>query len=394
MGIFEAEVRGKSGEEDILTSGVFGALDILDKHKVLAPFIELLGVPLDKEEVPSLTLKLWRTYGSREPDVILETTRQLIFIEVKLESLADAQQLEEEYVQGAKAKDTFALFLLTKDYREPQAVNIATQKLLPKYPNAKIIWIRWQRIYAILKEIEQRTELDAVSHNLLNDILALLGKKGLRGTTGLKREWLQDIAKHQEHLYHLCEELSLFVQELNYLATEKGLEPLTPGGTASNIDRDGRGYSLVEPDNWFPKYLEFAYKDKSWIGITQFLNRHLYFRLHLDTGEAFLGFILLASNANVRKDLLRQKTVISQELQAYPDLELAVVPRNWSKAHGQPFTEDARVLFDDEKLKSYEWLDFRYKLPVGALETESAVESALSRLDWIREFVYKVQLVT
>ena len=113
MSIFEAEVRHRTGDEDILTSRVFGTLSIVDKHTVLAPFLASLGLSLAGEEIPSLTISLWKAYGDTEPDVIIESSAQLIFIEAKLGSPASCEQLEREYKHGRKAKDRFSLFLLT-----------------------------------------------------------------------------------------------------------------------------------------------------------------------------------------------------------------------------------------------------------------------------------------
>ena len=40
MGIFTSEVRGHIGDEDMLTSRIFGTLEILDRSKFLVPVLE------------------------------------------------------------------------------------------------------------------------------------------------------------------------------------------------------------------------------------------------------------------------------------------------------------------------------------------------------------------
>ena len=391
MSIFEAEVRHRTSDEDILTSRVFGTLSIVDKHTVLAPFLASLGLSLAGEEIPSLTISLWKAYGDTEPDVIIESSAQLIFIEAKLGSPASCEQLEREYKHGRKAKDRFSLFLLTKDFREPEAVKEASARLSPDFPDTKITWIRWQQIYAILKEITQREKADSISRSLLSDLLSLLASKGLRGTIGLKYEWLQKVMKSQESLSLLCNEIGIFVQELNYQAAEEGLRPVTPGGTSSNIDRDGRGSSLGDPSNWFPKYLEFAYKDESW-PVTQFFHRHLYVRFYLGRSEVHVGFIIIASGGKAQQDILEKQPILFERLKEHQDIEVALIPLYVSKARDEVVTKDAQAPFEVDELKQFRWLDLRYKLPITTLEDQAGVTKVLDHLTKMRNLVNEVKL--
>ena len=60
MGIFEAEVRRHTGEEDMLTSRVFGTLEILDRSKFVMPILEHCGVELGEEIDPGrFTFSYW-----------------------------------------------------------------------------------------------------------------------------------------------------------------------------------------------------------------------------------------------------------------------------------------------------------------------------------------------
>ena len=391
MSIFEAEVRHRTGDEDVLTSRVFGTLSIVDKQTVLAPFLSSLGLSLTEEEIPSLSVSLWKVYGDIEPDVTIGSSMQLVFVEAKLGSSASCEQLEREYKHGKKAKDKFSLFLLTKDFREPEAVKEASGRLSPHFPDAKITWIRWQQIYAILKEIMQREEVDTISRSLVNGLLSLLASKGLRGTVGPKLQWLQKVMASQESLSLLCNEISIFIQELNYLAGEEGVRPVTPGGTSSNIDRDGRGSSLGDPSNWFPQYVEFVYKDENW-PVTQFFHRHLYVRFYLGRSDVYVGFIILASGGKAQQDIIRRKFILFERLKECPDIEVALIPLYVSKASDEVVTKDAQAPFEADELKKFRWLDFRYKLPITALEHQAGVTKVLDRLIKMRNFVNEVQL--
>ena len=393
MPIFEAEVRHRTGDEDVLTSRIFGTLSIVDKHTVLAPFLASLGLSLTEKEIPSLSVSLWKVYGDTEPDVTIESSTQLIFIEAKLGSSASSEQLEREYKHGRKAKDRFSLFLLTKDFSKPEAVKEALGQLSPHFPDAKITWVRWQQIYAILKEITQREEVDTISRSLVSDLLSLLVSKGLRGTIGLKKQWLQKVMASQESISLLCDEISIFVQELNYQAGEEGLKPVTPGGTMSNIDRDGRGSTLGDPSNWFPKYFEFAYRDEGWpLTVTQFYHRHLYVRFYLGRGEVHVGFIITASGGKAQQDILEKQPVFFERLKEHPDIEVALIPLYVSKANEEVVTKDAQTPFEVDELKKFQWLDLRYKLPITALEDQAGVTKVLDYLIRMRNFVNEVRL--
>ena len=74
MGIFEAEVRRHTGEEDILTSRVFGTLEILDQAKFLIPILEQCGVKLAQETAPeSFAFRYWKEVVPEDEAIITST---------------------------------------------------------------------------------------------------------------------------------------------------------------------------------------------------------------------------------------------------------------------------------------------------------------------------------
>lgn len=391
MSIFEAEVRHRTGEEDQLTSKVFGSLSILDKRVVLVPFLEALGLSLTESEIPTLTVSLWKMYGDVEPDVIIESTEQMAFIEVKLDSPVSHDQLEKEYRRGMKSKKPFSLFLLNKDFRLPPAVMEAKEHLSKDFPDVKINWVRWQQIYPILIELKSRDALDPVSRSLLSEVLRLLEAKRLRGTMGIKPEWLTKAAGSQEYLSLLCEEIAVIAQELNSRAIPEGLEPVTPGGTASNLDRDGRGASLGDPSGWFPRYLELAYKDSNWI-VTQFGHRHLYVRFYLGSEEVNVGFIIACNKGNPQKDILDVQHQLFEKLNDRKDIKAVLIPLYASKASNELTVVDASSTLDGDTLSKFQWLDLRYQLSPTDVKVPAVVETLLSLLLDMRSLVNQVEL--
>ena len=390
MSLFEAEVRRRTGEEDLLTSKVFGSLSILDRKAVLLPFLRSIGFNFTENEIPSLKIELWNIYGNVEPDVIIESSQRLAFIEVKLDSPSSREQLEKEYRQGSKIKKQFSLLLLTKDSRIPQAVIEAKEALIKDFLKAEINWMRWQQIYPILQDINKGA-IDQVSHSLLSEILRLLESKSLRGTTGIRVEWLANSVQSQESLSLLCEEIAIIAQELTSRAVAEGIDPVTPGGSSSNLDRDGRGSSLWEPSNWFTKYLELAYKDSNWV-VTQFYHRHLYVRFYLGREEVDIGFIIICNSGNAQRDILDKQHLLFKKLNQHKGVEMVLIPLNTWKSTEEVKVVDSSSTLDAEMLRKFQWLDLKYKLPAKELQGPKVIDKLLNLLLDMRNFINEIEL--
>jgi len=390
MSVFEAEVRHRMSEEDSLTAKVFGTLSLLNKNEILSPFFSAVGLRLTPEEIPTLTVRLWRMYGDVEPDVIIETSKQLAFIEVKLDSPVSSDQLEKEFRAGSKAKKPFNMLLLTKGYRSPQAVADAEEHLTKEYPGARIGWIRWQDLYLVIKELVSRDTGDSVSLSLLKEVMRLLESKRLRGTMGIRADWLERVAESQQSLLLLCEEIAIIAQELNSRVIAERIEPLTPGGTASNLDRDGRGATLSDPANWFPKYFELAYRDRDW-AVTQFGHRHLYARFYLTKKEADVGFIIACNKGKPQQDILDVQHQLFEELQKRKGVQIHLIPYYASKATGETEVVDTSSSIDAETLSSFLWMDIRYTL-TRDLAGPAIIDNLLHLLVDLRNIINEVEL--
>lgn len=196
MGIFEAEIRGHTGEEDILTSRVFGILEILDRTQFLLPILKQCGISLEQDSKPeNISFSYWEKMGKRTPDVILKDKSTLIFIECKLDAPLDIHQLTEEYEDGMKARKDFWLIAITRDWVEPLQIQQAKEILMKKKNGVKephIQWVNWQTIYVILKKNAKNG--NQTEKKLIEALLGLLEAKKLRGFDKFDEKLLDDVA--------------------------------------------------------------------------------------------------------------------------------------------------------------------------------------------------------
>jgi len=172
--------RGKTSDEDILTSKVFGILSKIDKTLVLGQILKEVGVIIPCDELVEAEITLWEDYNGTVPDVSIETTSNLVFIECKLNSPISIEQLKREYNEGMKFGKNFRLLCLTKDYVEPSEI----KSLKSSFP--EIVWMNWQSINAQLRS-PNLGSLDDISYGLIQDLADLLGSQGLRGFAGFKK---------------------------------------------------------------------------------------------------------------------------------------------------------------------------------------------------------------
>ena len=90
MPILEADIKGKKGREDVLTSRVFGTLEIAERASVLGNILKGLGIDVVSEELEKAKFRYWEKYDERdirEPDVIIQADKILIFGSSDLSSM-------------------------------------------------------------------------------------------------------------------------------------------------------------------------------------------------------------------------------------------------------------------------------------------------------------------
>jgi hypothetical protein len=264
MSVFEAEVRRHTGEEDILTSRVFGTLEILDKSKFLAPILKQCGVELAQEAAPqSFSFSYWREMGKRTPDVILEDKLNLIFFENKLDASLEIGQLVEEYKDGIGCHKNFRLIAVTSDWVEPPEIQQSRGLLTREgIKNPGIQWISWQQIYAILRKNAKngnRTE-----GKLISDLLSLLKAKSLRVFSRFDKAQLKSVNELWPQMVEFLEECAAFFGTLSTRLHEKNITCIEKGYTHEVVQTGSKAMGLQASIHWLPRSIAMRAWDNDW----------------------------------------------------------------------------------------------------------------------------------
>jgi hypothetical protein len=228
---------------------------------------------------------------------------------------------------------------------------------------------------------------------LLQAVVTLLEAKGLRGFNGIQPTWIETVSSSLGSYSTLCKELSVLAQELASMAATRGLEMVTQSGTYFHCDGGSR--NLSTPDNWYPKYFEFVFKDGSW-DFCQFWNYHLYVRLYLTTMEVWIGYALDASRTVTRDLLLRRAPALPESFREGLGMHVAFLrPPYMAKANidaAVPASEVTLQHFEENNLKRYSWIDFGVAMSSAILSSPEALHTLLERLIDVRDFVNKAEL--
>jgi len=351
VSLFEAEKRGKTGEEDILTSKVFGILSRIDRKNILGQMIEKIGVIISPDEIENADIELWKDYNGTAPDVSIETNSHLIFIECKLGSSISIEQLRREYNEGVKSRKKFNLICLTKDYVEPGEV------IELKNEFSCIHWMNWQTINAQLRSVSN-ISLDKISKELISDLSDLLDSMDLRGFAGFDRKAVQEVWKGTQSMNEYFSEIAIFIGELRGLLETENIEFKSQSGTYNK--RDGRGTKLDSPEEWVTSYLTFAFGLKEWPFSSYWNDSYFFVRFYLDSMmpdcKMLIGYTIRTKGNNINQEILFEKrNLICSELKK----------NNKTLALIEPWSEFNLVTYSGDDLKpdllSRENLDDYYR---------------------------------
>jgi hypothetical protein len=348
VGPFEAEVRGKEKEEDILTSRLFGILNRVDKVIVLGRILRKLGVDVPNEELRQAEIRLWEEHDGTIPDAVIETKSNLIFVECKLESPLIFEQLKRECHAGSKKGKDFHLLCITKHFMEPPEIREAKTR----FPQIK--WTSWQELNASLRRINELRQLDMTSKGLLNDLVKILNSKGLRGFAGFKEKEFKEITKGTNSMIAYFNEMSIFIRELCSQLDSSGIELKTRKG--SWFHRDGRGTSLDRPDDWVTCHLTFAFGAKDWPFVDFWRSNYLFVRFYLlpEEDPVVFGYSIRAKGNEANIDaLIEKRKEICSYLKSSKHIGLVFI-RPWWECNYDVFSHDEIVpeLFQRENLEN------------------------------------------
>lgn len=309
IGLFEAEKRGRTSEEDILTSKVFGILSKVNREKVLGVILNEFGAHISSEELIHANFDLWKDYNGTIPDVSIESNSYLIFIECKLNSPISIEQLKREYKEGAKTDKEFRLISLTKDYVQPTEIREFSRE------NPNVSWMNWQGINAKLRGLDL-SQLDEISKELVTDLADLLGSQGMRGFAGFEPKIVKDVMQGTTARWTYLGEIPILIGELRGLLESENIELKTMSGNW--FHRDGRATRLDSSDDWVMTHLTFAFGLKEWPFSRFWDDSYLYVRFYLDDDEdckILIGYTIRTKGNTSNQDIIfNKKDKICKEL--------------------------------------------------------------------------------
>jgi len=309
IGLFEAEKRGRTGAEDVLTSKVFGVLSKVNREKVLGAILNEFGARISSEELIHANIELWKDYNGTIPDVSIESNSYLIFIECKLNSPISIEQLKREYKEGIKTDKEFRLISLTKDYVQPTEIREFRRE------NPNVSWMNWQGINAKLRGLDL-SQLDDISKELVSDLADLLGSQGMRGFAGFEPKIVKDVMQGTTARWTFLGEIPILIGELSGLLESENIELKTM--TGNWFHRDGRATRQDSPYDWIMTHLTFAFGLKEWPFSKFWDDSYLYVRFYLDDDEdckILVGYtIRTKGNKSNQNIIFNKKDDICKEL--------------------------------------------------------------------------------
>ncbi|MBC7231260.1 MAG: hypothetical protein H5T74_12820 [Actinobacteria bacterium] len=184
-------------------------------------------------------------------------------IEVKYLSVlgVDKSQLEREVSGGlaiSKAEGlSFSFIALTNDFQEPGAIKNLEAKYPPEEFGYECIWASWRKAFNL---VELALKKDTPNFQILNDLLEVMEKRGLRGFRGFSH--LEGKMMKCKEAIGLLDEMSrnisVMFKELDPLLDKLGFTCFKP--LANTVIRDGAYRNLNEPQTWVPTYFARAYR--------------------------------------------------------------------------------------------------------------------------------------
>lgn len=191
-----------------------------------------------------------------------------------------ADQLRDEYRDGAKHKDNFHLLCITPELREPLEVREA--RSTSDIRAEQIKWMSWVFLREELLKVINESKLDHVSEGLVNELVDLLEAKGFVRFAGFERDNLFWMAKSQEALKSFFGRMARLVEELFAKLEEHQI--INKRTSRAYFGRDGKTTNLYEPERWAHTFCTFAFADRNWDLGEFFFNysTYLFVRFHLD----------------------------------------------------------------------------------------------------------------
>jgi len=190
--MLRAELHGKLPRdarrlEDLLTSYVFGYLELADRQVLRQYLGDVLGIEISRAEAEAAEFTFWPIYtDGTEPDLVIEAGDWYLLVEAKLHSGfgqdrgdEEKNQLRRELRGGSAAAEfagrTFRLVTITAEpFCDPRRYDDIRGNDVDRW-----LWTNWQRFTEFLDGMNAG---DRGRHG--EQLRAVLYKRGLRGFRG------------------------------------------------------------------------------------------------------------------------------------------------------------------------------------------------------------------
>lgn len=283
--MIKAELGGKipsqESHEDVLTSNVFGALYYLNRSVVWQQFTrEILGLEFSAEELEATSFEFWpflegRNVESAEPDLVISIGDKNIVVECKLGSELYEEQLERE-IEVAKEQfgttndSPLHLLTITADWGEPSLISTIREK----HSDINVKWANWQTVCAQFKKIAELSETDSSTKRMLDDLVELMHKKGLRVFMGIQDGEIELIEKSLEPQKTVYREFCIL---RDLLLGEFGNHGIVRNSKNDRVWRDGCSRSPASLSDWITRHLLADFRSEEWVLDKYWFSHYLLF---------------------------------------------------------------------------------------------------------------------
>ena len=196
--MYIAELHGKltrdqENKEDILTSNVFSFFKYTPRNIFLFSLIRSLGLDISVEDAEKAKFHFWPRYEDHtEPDLVIIIGKYYLLIEAKYfsgfgEETEDVKhqlmrEIEGGVLEAHNLGKEFRIIAVTAHYYFKPSLF----KDVPEIYLDKLIWINWQKIAFLIKQLlELNEQLAPEVVDFAADLYALLIKKRLRSFEGI-----------------------------------------------------------------------------------------------------------------------------------------------------------------------------------------------------------------
>ena len=311
--------------ENELTKTLLETMDEFCHTDLLSRFLEKAKIKHTKGQLGSTTYNNFSTFKAseqdkrtlREVDGIIETEKQLIFIEAKKgNNKHEVQQLVGEYqigtAQAKKLKKDFYLIAIDENITEPDIIEKVRKSSYAGIKKQEVCWISWHEITKILKSIYENFEFEGVTtKNIFFKRLEKYNQQDFKAFDRFDRAYINQVSIVGEFIVALRNYNSEILNFIKGVESElisheivrlyktsirkvpgKGRKKYTHKSRRLMFEQNSIGISMHK--NSIAKAYVFPYSDADWTYdlSRNELDHYLYLRFSFIDRKLFVGYRL------------------------------------------------------------------------------------------------------